>query len=123
MAGVMATTVGTIVVQPVAVIAVALAAAVGWGTARAGLEKVVEQLVVVVTTAAGENAGHVEILPDNGQHKHATELAELVVTDVVTVEAVGGDDLDTADDETGLGTSLKRPKGLIMLPSWSILVV
>ena len=107
--------------QPV--IAVALAAAVGWGTARAGLEKVVEQLVVVVTTAAVENAGQVEILPDNGQHKHATELAELVVTDVVTVEAVDGDDLDTADDETGLGTSLKRPKGLIMLPSWSILVV
>ena len=123
MAGVMATTVGTIVVQPVAVIAVALAAAVGWGTARAGLEKVVEQLVVVVTTAAGENAGHVEILPDNGQHKHATELAELVVTAAVTVVAVDGDDLDTADVVTGLGASLKQPKGLIILPSWSILAV
>ena len=86
---------------------------------------IVAQRVVVVTAAgvSAENAGQVEILPDNGQHKHPAELAELVVTDVVTVEAVGGDDLDTADDETGLGTSLKRPKGLIMLPSWSILVV
>ena len=71
--------------------------------------------------AGTENAGQVEILPDNGQHKHPAEIAELVVPAVVTIVAVD-DDLDT-DDETGLGTSLKQPKGLIILPSWSILAV
>ena len=51
-------------------------------------------------------------------------MAELVVTAVVTIEVVVDDDLGIADGvvETGLGTNLKQPKGLIIFPSLSILL-
>ena len=51
-------------------------------------------------------------------------MAELVVTAVVTIIVVVDDDLGIADGvvETGLGTNLKQPKGLMMFPSSSILL-
>ena len=77
----------TIVVHRVVVVAAALTADVGCGTAGAGLEE----------------AGQVEMLPDHGQHKHPAVMAELVVTAVVTIVAVVvGDDLGIAD---GVGTN------------------
>ena len=48
-------------------------------------------------------------MPDNGQHKLP---AEPVVTDVVTIEAVGGDELDTADDETGSWDQFETAQGV-----------
>lgn len=81
------TAVDTIVIQRVVVVAAALTAAVGWGTAGAGLEK----------------AGQVDnMLPDNGQHKHPAVLAELVVTAVDTILAVSVD-----DDLCGRGARLR----------------
>ena len=114
MAGVI-TAVDTIVVQRVVVVAAALTAAVGWGTAGAGLGK----------------AGQVDMLPDNGQHKHTavmtaavvTIVVECVVDDALKTVVVEGDDLDRDDVvETGLDTNLKQPKGLIIFPSSSILL-
>ena len=102
------TAVGTIVLQRVVVVVAALTAAVGWGTAGAGLEK----------------AGQVEMLPDKGQQTHAAVVAIVVVyvdDDTLKTEVVVGDGLDT-DVGTGLGTNLKQPKGLIIFPSLSILL-
>ena len=114
------TAVDTIVIQRVVVVAAALTAAVGWGTAGAGLEK----------------AGQVDMLPDNGQHKHPAVLTELVMTaavvtivvecvvdDALKTVVVEGDGLDRDEVvETGLDTNLKQPKGLIIFPSSSILL-
>ena len=101
--------VGTVVVQPVVAVTLPLTAAVGWGTAGAGLDKagLVETIVVlpvvVVVTAASDGratakAGQVEILPETGQQRHPTVLAELVVTALVTiaVECVFEDIFETA---------------------------
>ena len=73
----------------VVVVATALAAAVGWGTAGAVLVELVVTTVVAI-------------------------VVECVVEDTLKV-AVVEDDV--------LVTDLKLPKGLIMLPSWSILAV
>ena len=128
--------VGTVVVQPVVAVTLPLTAAVGWGTAGAGLDKagLVETIVVlpvvVVVTAASDGratakAGQVEILPETGQQRHPTVLAELVVTALVTiaVECVVEDILKAAVEGNDLVTYLKLPKGLMMFPSTSILVV
>ena len=119
MAGVTAA-VDTIVVQHVVVVVAALTAAVGWCPAGAGLGK----------------AGQVDMLPDNGQHKHPAVLTELVMTaavvtivvecvvdDALKTVVVEGDGLDRDEVvETGLDTNLKQPKGLIIFPSSSILL-
>jgi hypothetical protein len=109
MAGVI-TAVDTTVVQHVLVVAAALTAAVGWGTAGADWEK----------------AGQVEMLPDKGQQTHAAVVAIVVVCvddNTLKTEVEVGDGLDTADDVgTGLGTNFKQPKGLIIFPSLSILL-
>ena len=55
-----------------------------------------------MTGAGTETDGQVEILPDNGQHKHAAVLAELVVTAVDTILAVSVD-----DDLCGRGARLR----------------
>ena len=127
--------VGTVVVQPVVAVTLPLTAAVGWGTAGAGLDKagLVETIVVlpvVVVTAAADGrgsakAGQVEILPETGHQRHPTVLAELVVTALVTiaVECVVEDILKAAVEGNDLVTCLKLPKGLMMFPSTSILVV
>ena len=88
---------------------------------------------VVVVTAAVSRAG----LEKAGELKHPGLLAEFVMTVVVTIVEVKGEDgdglgtteevgtgLDTvADVETGLGTNLKQPKGLIMFPSSSVAAI
>ena len=112
MAGV-TTAVGTIVVQPVVVVA-PLAAANGWGTAGADWW----------------TAGQVEILPDNGQHTHPADMAvQLDVTTVVAIVvqlvAVTHEVEEVYDGEETVGddvANLKQPKGLIMFPSASILI-
>ena len=129
--------VGTVVVQPVVAVTLPLTAAVGWGTAGAGLDKaglletIVALHVVVVVAAVGwgtdeagqENAGQVAIFPDKGQHKQPAVLAELEVAAVVAivVECVVEDPLKEAVVEgDDLVKDLKLPKGLMMLPSRSI---
>ena len=65
----------------------------------------------------------IEILPESGQHKPPTVLAEFVTAAVGTLIVVVGDDLDIDDVVAGLGATLNEPKGLIMFPSWSISTV
>ena len=57
-----------------------------------------------MTGAGTETDGQVEILPDNGQHKHPAVLAELVVTAVDTILAVSVDD-DLCGRGARLGSS------------------
>jgi hypothetical protein len=115
-----ATAVGTIVVQRIVVV-LRLAGADGWGTAGLDLE----------------TAGQVETLPETGQHTHTAALAELGVTAVgaIVVQRVAvTDEVEVVEDslelrvDVGAETvgddvaNLKRPKGLIMFPSASILL-
>ena len=105
-------------------------AAVKAGEIAGGHSSVLHRVVVVIE--AVPRAG----LETAGQLKHETILAEFVVNVVVTIVGIkdrDGDDLGTtevetgldtaADVETGFGTNLKQPKGLIMFPSSSVAAI
>ena len=106
-------------------------AAVIAGEITGGNSSVAQRVVVV--TAAVPRAG----LEKAGKLIHPGLLIEFVVTVVVTILEVEGEDgddlgtteevetgLDTGEDvETGLGTNLKQPKGLIMFPSSSVAAI